>query len=413
MENKSASSRYSYYVLAILFAANLLNYIDRQVIYAVFPLIRDDFQLSDTALGSLGSAFMICYMAAAPLFGWIGDRFRRARLAASGLAFWSMATAAAGFSYGYGSLLAARTLVGIGEASFGTVSPGLLADFFSREIRGKILSFFYLAIPVGSALGYLSGGLLGQNFGWHAAFFVVGLPGLFLALPLWTIREPLRGASDRVAGCMSGVESVGYRQLLYNRSFIVNTASMTAMTFALGGLAQWFPSFLHRMHGLDVASGNIMFGLVTIASGILGTLAGGFAGDYFQKKNVCGYLYVTGWGFLVAAPVMIIALTADTIPLCLAAVFAAEFFLFLSTGPQNTVIINVTAPALRAMAFAVNIFVIHALGDAISPVIIGAVSDASDLGSALLITPAAVLLASAFSFFCARFIGGDTAKVCR
>jgi MFS transporter, Spinster family, sphingosine-1-phosphate transporter len=412
VENKSASPRYSFYVLAILFAANLLNYIDRQVIYAVFPLIRDDFQLSDTALGSLGSAFMICYMVAAPFFGWIGDRVRRARLAASGLAFWSMATVAAGFSCGYSSLLAARTMVGIGEASFGTVSPGLLADFFSRQVRGRILSLFYLAIPVGSALGYLFGGLLGQNYGWHAAFLLVGIPGLFLALPLWALREPLRGASEGISGNTIVPASGSYRQLLSNRSFIVNTASMTAMTFALGGLAQWFPTFLYRIHGLDVATGNIMFGLVTIVAGISGTLAGGWMGDYFQKKSACGYLYVAGSGFLVAAPVMIIALTADTTPVCLAAVFAAEFFLFLSTGPQNTVIVNVIRPGARAMAFAVNIFAIHALGDAISPVIIGALSDSSDLGSALLITPAFVLIAAAFSFFCARFISVDTSKVC-
>jgi MFS transporter, Spinster family, sphingosine-1-phosphate transporter len=409
VENKSLSPKYCYYVLTILFAANLLNYVDRQVIYAVFPLIRDDLQLSDTALGSLGSAFMICYMMAAPFFGWIGDRVRRARLAASGLAFWSMATAAAGFSSGYGPLLAARTMVGVGEASFGTVSPGLLADFFSRQIRGKILSLFYLAIPVGSALGYLLGGLIGQNFGWHAAFLIVGIPGLFLALPLWILREPLRGVSDGIFET-STLTFGGYRQLLSNRTFLVNTASMTAMTFALGGLAQWFPTFLYRIHGLDVATANIMFGLVTIMAGISGTLAGGWLGDYFQKKSVRGYLYVSGWGFLIAVPVMIIALTAGATSVCLAAAFAAEFFLFLSTGPQNTVIVNVTMPGSRAMAFAVNIFVIHALGDAISPVIIGALSDNSDLGSALLITPAFVLMAAAFSFFCARFISGDTSK---
>jgi predicted MFS family arabinose efflux permease len=373
------------------------------VIYAVFPLIRDDLRLSDTALGSLGSAFMVCYMAAAPLFGWIGDRFRRVRLAASGLACWSIATAAAGFSNGYAPLLAARTVVGIGEASFGTVSPGLLSDFFSREVRGRILSLFYLAIPVGSALGYLIGGLLGQTFGWHAAFLVVGIPGLLLALPVWAMREPPRqtamGAAER--------PSAGFRRLLSNRSFMFNTASMTAMTFALGGLAQWFPSFLHRVHGLDVASGNILFGVVTIAAGISGTLAGGWAGDYFQKRDGRGYLFVTGWGFLAASPVMIAALTADTIPVCLGAVFAAEFFLFMSTGPQNTVIVNVTPPGLRATAFAVNIFIIHALGDAVSPVIIGAISDASSLGSALLITPAAVLLAAGLSFYCARYVRED------
>jgi MFS transporter, Spinster family, sphingosine-1-phosphate transporter len=411
--DKPVNSRYGYYVLFVLFSANLLNYIDRQVIYAVFPLIRDDLQISDTALGTLGSVFMISYMLSAPLFGWIGDRVRRVRVASAGLLAWSMATAGAGFSFGYGSLLAARAMVGIGEASFGTVSPGLLADFFSRAVRGKILALFYLAIPVGSALGYLFGGLIGHNFGWHAAFLVVGIPGLLVALPLWKLREPLRGVSDAAPETPNVFSPRSYRQFLSNRSFIFNTLSMTAMTFALGGLAQWFPTFLFRMHGLDVATGNIMFGLITIVAGISGTITGGWLGDYFQKKSVRGYLFVAGWGFLTAVPLVVVALAADSVTVCLTAAFIAEFFLFLSTGPQNTTIINVTAPEVRAMAFALNIFVIHALGDAVSPVIIGALSDASDLRNALLITPAAVLLAAAFSFFCARFISGDTATVFR
>ncbi len=408
MNNRPVSLRYSYYVLTVLFSANLLNYIDRQVIYAVFPLIRDDLQLTDTALGTLGSVFMVCYMVSAPLFGWLGDRMRRLRLAASGLLLWSVATGAAGFSNGYWSLLAARTMVGLGEASFGTVSPGVLADYFSRASRGKILSLFYLAIPVGSALGYLAGGLLGQHFGWHAAFLVVGLPGLLIAIPLWLLKEPRRGLSDGPAESRIVSGAKGYRQFLSNRSFIINTLSMTAMTFALGGLAQWFPTFLYRLHGLDVASGNVMFGLVTIVAGISGTLAGGWIGDHFQKTNVRGYLFVSGWGFLIAVPVAFFALTTDSAPACLAATFAAEFFLFLSTGPLNTIIINVTAPSMRAMAFALNIFVIHALGDAISPVIIGALSDISGLRSALMITPFAILIAAGFSFYCARYIAADT-----
>src|SRR5512136_202783 len=162
----SASPNYRRYALALLLAVNLLNYIDRQVLYAVFPLIKADLLLSDTALGFLGSAFMVCYMVSAPLLGWLGDRMSRVRLASGGLFVWSLATAASGLAPGYRTLLAARTSVGIGEASFGTVSPGLLSDYFPKERRGRILSYFYLAIPVGSALGYLLGGVLGQNLGW-------------------------------------------------------------------------------------------------------------------------------------------------------------------------------------------------------------------------------------------------------
>src|SRR5512137_2133328 len=157
------SLSYRCYALGLLLAVNLLHYLDRQVLFAVFPLIKIDLRLSDTALGFLGSAFMLSYMLFAPLFGWLGDHWSRSRLASGGIIVWSLATALAGFAPGYRTLLAARTTVGIGEASFGTVSPGLVADFFPRERRGRVLSCFYLAIPVGSALGYIIGGIIGER----------------------------------------------------------------------------------------------------------------------------------------------------------------------------------------------------------------------------------------------------------
>jgi MFS family permease len=401
------SPNYRRYALALLLAVNLLNYIDRQVLYAVFPLIKSDLALSDTALGLLGSAFMVCYMVAAPLLGWLGDRLSRVRLAAAGLLVWSVATALAGFAPGYRTLLVARTTVGIGEASFGTVSPGLLADYFSRERRGRVLAWFYLAIPVGSALGYLLGGIIGNRFGWHAAFLMVGLPGLLVTLPVWRLREPARGGA---AEDLPQPAARAYRTLFTNRSFVCNTLAMAAMTFAMGGLAQWLPTFLYRMHGLDVARGNTLFGAVTVAAGIGGTLAGGWLGDRCQQKHATGYLLVSGWGFLFGVPIAAWAISTPSLQGCLIAMFFAEFFLFLNTGPLNTVIVNVTGPAIRAMAFAVNIFFIHALGDAMSPTFLGWLSDQWGLRNALLVTPAAIAVAAGFCFLCMRFIAADMKK---
>ena len=402
---------YRRYALALLLTVNLLNYIDRQVLFAVFPLIKIDLALSDTELGFLGSAFMLSYLLFAPLFGWLGDHWSRTRLAAGGLIVWSLATALAGFAPGYRTLLAARATVGVGEASFGTVSPGLVADFFPKERRGRILSWFYVAIPVGSALGYLLGGVLGQRYGWHAAFLLVGLPGLFLAVPLWLLRTPPRGGDDVHPVAVGKKVSSGYGALFKNRSFVCNTLAMTAMTFAIGGLAQWLPSFLYRVHALDVARANTLFGATTVLAGILGTLVGGWFGDRWQKKSGKGYLLVSGWGFLIGTPFAVWAILAPTLSGCMTAIFLAEFFLFLNTGPLNTVIINVTDPAVRAMAFAVNIFFIHALGDAISPAILGWLSDQWGLRSALLITPGAMALAGLFCFVCGRFVVADMARV--
>ena len=408
MDVKPISLRYSRYALGLLLAVNLLNYIDRQVLFAVFPLIKIDLNLSDTALGFLGSAFMFSYLLFAPLFGWLGDHWSRTRLAAGGLVVWSLATALAGFAPGYRTLLAARATVGVGEASFGTVSPGLIADFFSKERRGQILSWFYVAIPVGSALGYLLGGVLGQRYGWHAAFLLVGVPGLLLAIPLALLRTPPRGGAAPHAE--NRANTAGYAALFRNRSFVCNTLAMAAMTFAIGGLAQWIPSFLYRVHALDVAKGNTMFGATTVLAGILGTLAGGWLGDRLQKRSGKGYLLVSGWGFLIGAPFAVWAILAPGLTGCMSAIFMAEFFLFLNTGPLNTVIINVTNSSVRAMAFAVNIFFIHALGDAVSPSILGWLSDQWGLRSALLITPAAMVLAGLLCFVCGRFVVQDMAR---
>jgi MFS family permease len=348
-------------------------------------------------------------MISAPFFGWLANHTSRASIAAAGVAVWSLATVFSGFAAGYKTLLAARSAVGIGEASFGTVSPGLLADFFPKEKRGKIISWFYLAIPVGSALGYIFGGFIGQRYGWHAAFLMVGAPGLLLALPVWFMREP-RPKSSRDKATEVPVKPE-YISLARNRSFVITTLAMAAMTFAIGGLAQWVPSFLNRMHGLDVGKANSIFGGITVISGIIGTLAGGALGDRLQRKSRSGYLTVSGWGFLVGAPLLAWAIFTPSLTGCLTAMFFAETFLFFSTGPLNTVILNVTVPALRAMAFAVNIFFIHALGDAVSPALLGWLSDLTNLRTSLLVTPLAVVVAALFCFFGRRFIAADTAEV--
>ncbi|BCS54803.1 MFS transporter [Geobacter sp. SVR] len=407
MTTDTTSPNYRRYALSMLLAVNLLNYIDRQVLFAVFPLLKSDLQLSDTALGFLGSVFMLSYLMTAPLFGWLGDHWSRLRLAAGGLVVWSLATALAGFAPGYRTLLAARAVVGVGEASFGTVSPGLISDFFPRERRGRVLSWFYVAIPVGSALGYLLGGMLGHRFGWHAAFLVVGVPGLLLALPIALMREPPRGGQDAAPDDEQEVKTGGYAALFRNRSFVLNTLAMAAMTFAIGGLAQWIPSFLYRTHALDVEKANTLFGAVTVLAGIAGTLTGGWLGDRWQKRTPRGYLLVSGWGFVIGAPLAAAAFLSTSLPGCMTAIFLAEFFLFLNTGPLNTVIVNVTNPGVRAMAFAVNIFFIHALGDAISPSILGWLSDQWGLRQALLVTPLAMGLAALFCFACGRQVAAD------
>lgn len=399
--------RTKYSILILLLTANLLNYIDRQILFAVFPLIKSDFRLSDTQLGFLGSAFMLSYMFFAPILGWIGDHVRHVRLASVGLAFWSMATALSGIAVTYRTLLFSRALVGIGEASFGVVSPGILSEIFSREVRGRVLSFFYLAIPVGSALGYLLGGILAFHYGWQAAFLLVALPGLFLVLPIW--RIPL--TTPRPPAVSRSFSYEPYRLLLQNRSYIFNALAMAAMTFALGGLAQWIPSFIYRYHHLNIMEANTLFGAITVAAGITGTVLGGWLGDVFQQKTKKGYLLVSAAGFFLSIPCCIFAILTSQLTACMFSIFLAECLLFLNTGPLNTVIVNVAHPLYRATAFALNIFIIHALGDAISPTIIGWLSDLFELRLAMLIAPLFIFLALLFCLVCCRFIDEDMSRI--
>ena len=310
-------------------------------------------------------------------------------------------------------LVWARTSVGIGEATFSAVSPTVLADAFPKNSRGRVLSLFYLAIPAGSALGYILGGILGENFGWRVAFLIVGIPGLILSIPLWMLNEPARVGSEAISANKNpGIRD--YIYLLENRSFILNTLAMAAMTFAMGGLAQWMPTYFYRVHQVDLAKANTIFGGVIVIAGILGTLAGGWIGDALErKKKTKGYLLISGLGLLLGSPVAFYALISNSFPLAMGAMFVAAFLLFLNTGPLNTVLVNVTNPNVRSMAFAVNIFFIHALGDALSPALIGWLSDLRGLRTALMMTPLALLASAFFCYLCTRSISSDEVSAAR
>ncbi|HLE24481.1 MAG TPA: MFS transporter, partial [Thermodesulfobacteriota bacterium] len=217
----------AYLVLLILTTINFLNYIDRQIIYAVFPLIKQDMLLSDKQLGLIGSAFVIVYLITSPIFGRLGDLVSRKGIIALGVGVWSLATVGASIAQNYSQLLLARSLVGIGEASYVVTAPTLISDYFGRERRGKALSFFVMALPVGSALGYILGGHLGEIYSWRSAFLIVGFPGLLMVLLCLKIKEPKRGAVDDAVVYEPSGDSLQivnlrevYIMLLKNKQFV-------------------------------------------------------------------------------------------------------------------------------------------------------------------------------------------------
>lgn len=371
---------YAKRVLTLVFCLSLFNYIDRQVLFAVFPLIKTDLRLSDAQLGFLASSFMIVYMCFAPFVGYLGDRLRRPGIMGVSAMLWSLATAGGGFVRSYMQLIFARSAVGVGEAGFGTVCPSYLAEWFPAGKRARVMAVYALAIPAGSAVGYLLGGLLGQHFGWRNAFFIVALPGLLLGLISFFLKE-----TPEKAGREGSLPFGAYAALFKNRTFLLICLAQSVGTFSAGGLAAWMPSYFVREFGLTVARAGTLFGAVTVAAGITGSYAGGWAADQLRRRTGRGYFIVGYLCFLLSALFGVWAVLATTVNTALALVFCAEFFIFAYYGPYNAAIVETVPAAMRSMAFALNIFIIHALGDAVSPYLVGRVSDAAGLRTAMFI----------------------------
>lgn len=377
--------------LSLLLIINFFNYVDRQVLAAVESKIELSFfsgpkyprdsenRLDDPkkraevegSMGSLYFAFMAAYMVFAPLFGWLAERMSRWLLIAIGVAVWSLASGASGLAPTFTILFLTRCLVGIGEAAYGPAAPALIADMYPVERRGRMLSLFYVAIPVGSACGYILGGQAYAWTGdWRWAFYIVVPPGILLAVWCLFMRDPRHRQAASATPQRKGSWR-DYGIILKTPSYLLNTLGMTAMTFALGGMAFWMPRYIsdQRKAG-SLEDVNFLFGLIVVVSGLAGTVIGGWAGDRARAKYSGSYFLVSSIAMWTGFP-LVIAVLYTPFPLAWVFLFLACFCLFFNTGPTNTIIANVTHPSMRASAYALNILIIHAFGDAVSPTILG------------------------------------------
>lgn len=371
--------------LGVLTGLNVLNYLDRYLGAALLPLIIAGLSLTDSQAGVLQSIFILVYSLASPAMGWLGDRTRRLSLAAAGVAIWSGATFGSGLANSFGWLLLARAIVGIGEASYAVVTPSLIADLYPANRRARSLSIFYAAIPIGTALGYMLGGWIGESFGWRRAFFVAGGPGLVLAFALLLIPEPARGRFDRLrSGVVPFSLRASLRALLRRRSYLFNTASQTIYTFAMGGLATWMPTYFVRERAMALKDATFLFGAVLVAAGFLGTIVGGQAGDRLTRHWPAAHFVFSGLALIASIPFTLLALLSPTPAIFWPAMFVTLFLLFVNTGPLNAAMANVLPPDLRARGFALYSLSIHFLGDALSPTLIGLTSDAVGLRAPVL-----------------------------
>lgn len=394
------SARTAGIVLFLLTALNLFNFIDRYILPGVQPLVQKEFFLNDAQIGLVTTAFFFTYMLAAPLTGWLGDRYRRKPLIVAGALLWSIATLYTAWVHSYQTLLIRHAIVGIGEATFSIFAPALLADFYPEAQRNRVLSIFYITIPVGGALGYLIGGVLGQQYGWRMPFFVAALPGVLIAAAFYFfVPEPQRGSCDRLSPTLDRSTLSG---LLHNPAFWTATLGMAMWTFAVGGISTFLPTFFVRFGSLSVAQAGTLAGAITVVDGLLGTIVGGWLAQRWSRTNHRALYLISAWSPILAIPPAA-AVFFGPRSFFLPGAFVAEFLLFLGTGPLNAAIVNSIGASIRSTAIALNLFVIHALGDAFSPHLIGLVSDATNLRIGLSITLFALTASGIILFVGARF----------
>jgi MFS family permease len=412
-------SRYSYYALSVLTLVNFLNYIDRQALPAVAPAMQRDLGLTDTEIGAMEAALLLSFTVLAPLFGRLGDRYSRTRLMAAAAVVWSIATGLTAWvdrspmlpgalrlhlpffglialsSVALG-LCSVRALVGVGESSYSTITPTLIADYFPLERRATALGVFQAAIPMGFALGYVLGAVLAHYFGWRVAFMVVGLPGLIVAIVVARLREPKRGAHDApVEPRESKSQDSWWRttvQVFTTRNWLISTAGYTALTFVLGAFATWATLMLARDKHLSDTAAGIVLGGVSLVAGAAGTFSGGWIADRVVAKRRNGYFLVCAASSFLGIIPAVIALVTHRPLFFIPAIFLAVFFLFTNNAPFHAILVNSVPPAIRASAMAMNIVVIHACGDLISRFGVGTLSDSLGQGKVSLIASLANFL---------------------
>lgn len=386
--------------LVLLTALNFVNYIDRYILPGVQEQIKHEFLLSDEQIGSLTLWFMLAYMLTSPITGWLGDRFPRKPMIVVAALFWSAINFFTASVNSYDSLNLRHAALGIGEASFGIFAPALLADFYPPEQRNRVMTIFNIAIPVGAALGYLVGGVVGEHHGWRMSFIVSAVPGAILALLiLFLMKEPERGASQHEK---AKFEKGTILTLVKNKAYLASILGYAAVTFSLGGISWWMPSFLERVGGRSQSSAAFLMGAITVVTGLLGTITGGVIAQRWSKKTPKALYLVPAISAALAVPPALVCFFGPknlTIP----ALALAIFLIFLGTGPVNAATVNAVRPEVRATAMAGQLFIIHALGDAISPRVIGVVSDRSNLSLGLGSTLITLVLAAIIFFAGSRY----------
>ncbi|KAM9370660.1 protein spinster homolog 3-like [Phaethornis superciliosus] len=409
--SRNGPKKREYVIAAVLCYVNLINFMDWFIIPGILLDIQEYFKLSDGDTGLLQTVFILCYMLAAPIFGYLGDRYNRKIILGAGVFFWSSVTLGSSFisEWYYWIFFLSRGLVGIGTASYSTVAPTIIADLFEEGKRTTMLSIFYIFIPVGSGLGYvLAAGMADVTGDWHWAFRITPCMGglalvlLILLVPHRTQRRTAAHRALSISGTIRvksekpGVQRTAkttwcqdVASLAKNWSFVWSSLGLTAMAFVTGALGTWVPLFLYRA---EVAQGivppclqescnssnSLIFGGITIGTGILGVTAGAEAARRLRKINSKADPLICATSMFISALCLYVALVMAQTNIISTFIFVAfgELFLSVNWAVVTDILLYVVTPRRQSTAIALQILVSHLLGDAGSPYLIGTISNA-------------------------------------
>lgn len=406
------------FTFSILLIINILNYADRSVLSAIQTKIQIEFGLSNTQLGLLGSSFLFIYaIATLPLGVW-ADRSVRKNIVAVCVALWSLATLFSGMTRSFIQLFFTRSFLGIGEAGYAPASLSMIGDLFPKAQRGRVLSLWSIGNLIGTAIGLILGGIVADKFGWRWAFYMVGLPGLIAAFFIWRASEPRRGIFDNEQDTGEEIThahgSIGKdfwataKKILKIPTYWVLLGAFVFSFFTIGSAQTWITTYLVRGFGLTVAKAGTYSGITLVAGSLAGTLIGGWLADFLQRRFLQGRMLVATLAFLVGAPLTLIALTIHNLGPFLGVFAAAILCLALSLGPLNAILQDVIAPEIRSTATGLVLLMAHLLGDASSPLLVGALADRISLGTALLVTaPTCLFIAGIVCLFGLRTVAAD------
>lgn len=397
---------------------NFLNYVDRWVGPAAATPIEKEFHLSDAEFGLLGTAFLLVYAIAALPFGYWADRGVRKTVIGVGITIWSLATLLTGFARTYAQFFLSRAIVGVGEASYYPSGTSLMSDYFPKDQRARVMSIWNAGSAVGIAVGFAGGGYIADKFGWRTAFYFAAIPGLLFATLAFAFREPLRGSAEKEGPAVEKTNDISlpkFIELLKIPTLRATIASQTLLFFVLASNAFWLPSVLQRRFEMSQSRAGLLAGVVLVAGGLIGTLAGGWLADHFAKTRPAAALEVGIVGFLVGAVLIVLALISPmsigSIPVFVPVFLVTVTCLYLYAGPFSAVGQNVVSPGLRASAVTLSLLVAHVLGDSHSTFDVGKISDllGHNLQAALLITsPTLLVLAAVAAATGLRTIQRDT-----